>query len=272
MCEDAIFAATDGKMKPKKHLMLGLTLKRLTGSRKVMDIMNRFGHSSSYHTIEEIETEMTFHATENKNRTPDFGTGVAWDNFDRFVDTISGKGTLHDTVGIAYQILPAIPECEEVQQIELIEPSSEIQTAPTKRRRAFEPSGLNIQPYRKNTKLVSSSFLPNDDPKRLVPEDLCPHLEYRWKMDVLWMANFLVAPTHTLTPLWAGWNAIISAPVDHIHKIWYLPQINQSPTNHSVIAETLRRTLDIAAEAGKTSIAVTYDLAIAKIAMQIQEE
>ena len=29
-------------------------------------------------------------------------TGVAWDNFDRFLETIAGKETLHDTVGITY--------------------------------------------------------------------------------------------------------------------------------------------------------------------------
>ena len=32
-------------------------------------------------------------------------TGVAWKNFDRFVETKSSKDTLHDTVGIAYQVL-----------------------------------------------------------------------------------------------------------------------------------------------------------------------
>ena len=34
----------------------------------------------------------------------------------------------------------------------------------------------------------------------------------------------------------------------------------------------MKQSLRIATECGKTSIAVTYDLAIAKIAMQIQEE
>ena len=32
-------------------------------------------------------------------------TGVAWNNFERFVKTKSGKDTLHDTVGIACQVL-----------------------------------------------------------------------------------------------------------------------------------------------------------------------
>ena len=55
-------------------------------------------------------------------------------------------------------------------------------------------------------------------------------------------------------------------------KVWYLPQINRSPTNHSIVAETLRRLLQIAEEAKKKSIVVTYDLAISKIAMQVQKE
>ena len=86
-----------------------------------------------------------------------------------------------------------------------------------------------------------------------------------------WVLGFNVTPDK-LTPLWPGWNAKISEALQYTRKMWYLPQINQSPTNHSVVAETMRRSLEIAAEAQKTSIAVTYDLAIAKIVMQIQHE
>ena len=39
-----------------------------------------------------------------KKTTPEFNTGIAWDKFGRFVETKSSKDTLHDTVGIAYQI------------------------------------------------------------------------------------------------------------------------------------------------------------------------
>ena len=72
--------------------------------------MNRLGHCISYHTIEEIETKATFESTKNNLLTssgmkldPKCGTGVPWDNFDRFIETVSGKDTLHDIVGIAYQ-------------------------------------------------------------------------------------------------------------------------------------------------------------------------
>ena len=58
--EDVAFAATSGLIKPQKHLMLGFALRSLTGSRQIVEIMNRLGHCISYHTIEEIETEATF--------------------------------------------------------------------------------------------------------------------------------------------------------------------------------------------------------------------
>ena len=45
--------------------MLGIGLKKLTGSPKVAKIMNRFGYCISYHKIEEVETEATFESTKN---------------------------------------------------------------------------------------------------------------------------------------------------------------------------------------------------------------
>ena len=49
----------------------------------------------------------------------------------------------------------------------------------------------------------------------------------------------------------------------------YIP-INQSPTSDAVVAETLARTQNVAEECGKRTISFTYDLAIAKKAMQIR--
>ena len=48
--------------------------------------------------------------------------------------------------------------------------------------------------------------------------------------------------------------------------------MNESPTSISVIAETLKRSQKVAEEYSKNSVSVTYDLAIAKVAMQLQAE
>ena len=72
--------------------------------------------------------------------------------------------------------------------------------------------------------------------------------------------------------MWTGWNSKIFAADNTFPQVWYLPQINASSTSRSVELETMKRSLKIAHEANRQSICVTYDLAIAKMAMQLQYE
>ena len=46
--------------------------------------------------------------------------------------------------------------------------------------------------------------------------------------------------------------------------------MNESPKSTSVVAETLKRSQKVPEESNKYSISVTYDLAIAKVPMQLQ--
>lgn len=110
LSEDMVYIVHNGNIKTPKHICLGMALKSLTSSRKVIDIINRYGHCISYSAVEELETEATFTSTlrtglcpEAINKTQDLSAGVAYDNYDRFVETTTGKDTLHDTVGIIYQ-------------------------------------------------------------------------------------------------------------------------------------------------------------------------
>lgn len=70
LCQDIIYAITKGRVKPAKHLMLGLTMKSLTSSRKVLTILNKYGHSISYSAAEELETELTYTAYSNNDLIP----------------------------------------------------------------------------------------------------------------------------------------------------------------------------------------------------------
>ena len=73
-------------------------------------------------------------------------------------------------------------------------------------------------------------------------------------------------------PMWVGWNSTLFEDKLPINKIFYLPQINQPPTSVEVVPETMKRGQKIAEENRKQEICVTYDLGIAKIALQLQEE
>ena len=137
MSQDTVYVTTSGLKKLQKHLAVGLSLNSLTGSRKVVEMMCRLGHCASYHAIREIENEMTIEATKSVKARP-FGISlnastasvVAWDNFDR--------DTLHETVGIAYQVL-------DNSQPNILENSQEGQnsnenTKLKKRKHSYSPS------------------------------------------------------------------------------------------------------------------------------------
>ena len=55
---------TRGHFKPAKHTCLGLGLKSITRSKKIIKLTNQFGHSIGYHIAEEIETELAITAAE----------------------------------------------------------------------------------------------------------------------------------------------------------------------------------------------------------------
>ena len=110
VCGCYFFEHIRTKTPHKTYMQHGLAMKSLTGSRKVVEVLNRLGHCVSYSVTEELETELTYEANNNNDvtpfgmdRCPDRGIGVAWDNFDGYAETEDGESTLHDTVGIAYQ-------------------------------------------------------------------------------------------------------------------------------------------------------------------------
>ena len=106
---DALFVVVRENVKPKKHVALGIAVKSMTGSKQLVTMLNRFGHCLNYSAVEELETAVGYAIHEKEQTCPD-GTvpnlpmGVAFDNFDELSNTLSGADTLHDTMGILYQV------------------------------------------------------------------------------------------------------------------------------------------------------------------------
>lgn len=88
------------------------------------------------------------------------------------------------------------------------------------------------------------------------------------RLNLTWML------THALeipdTPMWVGFNSLIHQDDSTKQQIYYLTTINLSPTNTSVVQETMIQSLKAAEECSQTYVRVSYDLAIAKVALQIQ--
>lgn len=123
-----------------------------TGSRKLVENLNRLGQCINYSVLEELETASAEAIQDRKLHCPD-GTfeclpmRLAFDNYDELTDTLSGKDTLHDTMGILYQNVPAV--LATVQPVQTTEtqgtgPSSTRPESLTKKRLMTTPISIYL--------------------------------------------------------------------------------------------------------------------------------
>ncbi|CAH1099505.1 unnamed protein product [Psylliodes chrysocephalus] len=85
--------------------------------------------------------------------------------------------------------------------------------------------------------------------------------------DMLWVFSLL---HFDKVPMWVGYNSSVIVDCSEVQNIDYMPPINSSPTSYNVVYETLAMSKEVADQCHQEQIIVTYDLAIAKMAMQIQ--
>ena len=98
MSSDVIYNVTHGTVKPWKHTSLGLGMASLTGSKLVLQILNRSGHCISYIETKSLETEFAYSIKSNERDAPDgiqldpnLATACVWDNNDANIETPDGK-------------------------------------------------------------------------------------------------------------------------------------------------------------------------------------
>ena len=245
-------------------MCLGVAIKSLTGSRRVIDILNRLGHSVCYQLVVEYETELA-NAIQDKGQllpdglipASDLCTAVAYDNYDEICETLSGAGTLHDTVGICYQ-----NSISQAQTTVTDKDISNIHQGISRlglTRKSFVYKERNLEPYRKKPKISQYCYDVKSVPR---PQELTL-FEYR---DYLWMMSMESRPT----PMWTGWNSLITEDALPKQKVLYLENLTLPPTRNDVVLETMKMSQQIAKECGEDYMLVHYDLAIAKPALQIQ--
>lgn len=239
MAADAIYCVSNGTVKPSKHITLGMTIKSLTSSKKIINILNRFGHCCNYTTLEELETEATIASVHRTQvcppdivLNPSLCTGVAFDNFDRYVDTLNGKETLHDTVGIIYQNIDKNFHSElnednhNSQELSSTTPSQ-------KRKRSLTDFTPDIIPFGKRLKTPGRLTSLQIDQLPSLPDNFSS----LQTIDLLHLLSYVFQVPNT--PSWTGFNCRIIEDNSPKQKVSYLTPINLSPTNVSVVAFTM---------------------------------
>lgn len=260
--EDAIYIVTRGQVKPAKHCLLGIGLKSITGSKKVLNILNHFGHCIGYHVAEEIETDIAMSISDKGCAAPDglqqvqgLATAFAFDNYDENCETLSGANTLHDTVGIVYQNIEPQRDAgeEDIRNIP--------ETTGKKRKRSFDTPMPAIAPYMKKPKVQSFTYT-----------DTYPQVPANYELIKKRDTTFMILTSVEKIPMWSAWNSLITVDVLPQQRVCYLQNISLPSTRLDVVAETLRMAQNVASECSEKYAIVTYDLAIAKPASQIQEQ
>ncbi|KAG5860738.1 hypothetical protein JTB14_025285 [Gonioctena quinquepunctata] len=220
-----------------------------------------------------METSAAYSCVSNNQLCPSgiqpfsiLSSGVAWDNYYRFVETSSGKNTLHDTVGIIYQNIPTEEELNIIKRNDAFREaqrnsSINVRDLAGRRKSSFEEQSFENVLYAKQRRpeFWRSSVASPEEPQNLI------NFQHRY---FTWVLSHNLQISNT--PMWVGYNAKISKDDSRILKVEYLTQINNSPTGPAVVKETMRRSLQIASECQKNFFIVTYDLAMAKIALRIQ--
>ena len=277
--QDAMFIVQRGRVKTAKHVTLGMALKSITGSKKLVQVMNRFGHCINYNSLEELETA-TAEALQKRMKAcpedtlPGLPFGLAFDNFDEMTQTLSGNNTLHDTMGILYQNIPdgkderssansSIPDIQKSGKNE----NSSIITAGTKRmnkmKRSLTVPDTPLNPVFGVPKMIIFQY------KNTGVFNL-PDVALRARhLDLVWMMCHALQTTDVL-PMWVGFNATFYQDKLPKQEVRYMPNLKEPITSLAVVRHTLETTKKCAEECNQEYGVVTYDLSAAKPAMQIQ--
>lgn len=58
VCQDIVYLASKGRKQTPKSLTLGLTVRHLTGSSRIVSLLNKMGHCASWGTVLSLDTSL----------------------------------------------------------------------------------------------------------------------------------------------------------------------------------------------------------------------
>lgn len=257
ICQDIIYLKSKGRALVPKHVVLGMTVRHLTGCSKLIDIISGLGHCMSSQAIINYDSDLTKYRSLQKLLIPhafqkSFATCV-FDNNDFNEQTLTGKGTTHCTTGI---IVQRVYDTESD-----IGMSSGRVSVPKSRRKQHDIPSEKMHPIRMTKRIEPTASF--DITCMNSEADSCENVAY-----VLCKLRFGLQ--HILQPSWTGFFSHVSTTIPNINRISYLPIIDGSPADVSVVNTVLVWSLEIADELQQSAIVVVMDEALYAKAQQIR--
>ncbi|XP_071847519.1 uncharacterized protein [Apostichopus japonicus] len=263
MAQDIIYNSSGGKKSMPKHAALAMTVRHLTGSAKLIGLLNGFGHASSHSVILEHDTALAQKQLDmGPINLPPFikqreFTTLIWDNNDFGEETLSGSGTTHNTNGIVVQTQQADHSPEDAFCCPPVATKS----------RSLEPPPTELASYYGGAKKGPSVFgaaIPIHETTDGQVNAMTLDTSY-----VLSRAIQRESNQHR-PPSWTRFNTLIADNIPAKSIIGYLPVIDASPTEMDTIETILCRSLEIANALHLQTIVTVFDQAIYAKAQQIR--
>ena len=162
--QDILYNSSNGRIKTMKQLQLGVFTKRKTGSKLLIECLNKLGHSVLYYAVNHFEIFTAENESKNaclqnyvpKKVQPSSFVTFVYDNCDHNPKTINGE-VMHCTNAMIIQRTP-----KQANHISICS------TKPIQKRRSFEPIAKNIAPYiqpkdRKNLPVIRNIEIENNN-------------------------------------------------------------------------------------------------------------
>ncbi|CAL1293796.1 unnamed protein product [Larinioides sclopetarius] len=264
IAQDILFLSSGCKKHTPKHLVLGMTIRHLTGPAKLTGLLSGLGHSVSQSTILQLDTDIALLQLKNQSLFPQNSisnvfTTLVWDNSDFGEETLSGGGTTHCTNGI-------------ILQWESTEEGNTILSEPFKRhrKRTLEPPSSEIVPLKNFKRSGPQNPISIDSILFSDKYGTCSQEPFK-KIDSAFYLSKLNEHAKIHMPGWTGFNTYLHNKKSiSLTKIGYLPILDANPTEISTVNTILDKSLKIADEFKLSTIVVVMDQALYSKAQQIR--
>lgn len=261
IAQDMIYSTHGGKKQTPKSMALSMTVRQMTGSGKVIDILNRFGHCSSHSSTLRHDTALAEIALDAssivpRDAMPGVWTTIVADNADFGEEA---KMQTHITNMIMIQKDDAQKE-------------NEIPELNTKRsgRKSIKAPPSDIGNYSLGKK-KSPSFRDVSTHISLPNASHVLHVQNSKKDDQVYAVMKQQGPVgQNLLPDWTGFNTLLYPKPTVCSNISYLPIIDASPTEYATIKKILESCCQIALELQLSQIVLVCDEAVYAKVQQVR--
>ena len=282
IAQDMVYVSSKGSKKMPKHVSMATAIRHMTGSKELITMFNRWGHTLSYDEVERLETSI---AQSQLEKAMEDGTAVvpsnisggtfvqaAADNIDLNEETLNGKQTTHATSLVLYQRQHILPLAGTFGQTRMCNQS---------RRRSIGPVALptNTRDY------INSRPRPNPESLRgnistQCFSKVCQDVSHARSLDAAWMLcrlcpkklfRITLDPKCNQTvPSWTAFNATLSSVDPATTSIGYCQLLPDSPTQYNTVYTVMKTVQQMTCKLGQQTAVITFDEAIYCKAKEIQ--